>query len=630
MILRIALFFAASVAGVSSLYAADRPNILWLSTEDMSPHLGCYGDKEARTPNIDRLAAEGILFKNAFVPTPVCATCRSAIITGVYSASLGTHGMRSRIEIPAEVRCFPEYLRKAGYYCTNNEKQDYNFQTPAGSWDESSFNASWENRPAKSTPFFAVFNFTGTHESSTRGEEPKYSQVTSKLAAADRHDPAKLTLPPYYPDTPKVREHWARYYNVISSLDLWVAEHLAKLDEAGLADDTIVFFWSDHGAGIPRHKRWLYDTGMRVPLIVYVPPKWRHLVPCMPGEVRDQLVSLVDLGPTVLNLAGLKVPAYMQGQPFLGPNLPEPRKYVYGARDRMDESYDMFRAVRDGRFKYIRNYMPQRPYSQSSSYADNSDIMREIRRLNAEGKLNAEQSLFMRDKKPKEELYDVAADPYELKNLAEDPEHDAKRTELAAALDDWMLAIRDLGIVPEGMLMRAVPENSTRYALFRGEGGEEQYAKLAKLAREGALPPDLIAGPELDDSIRVIKLERTLAEDKLADAKRDEALASLIELYQHGESPWDQVAAANVLDLHIEGSPLTKQLAEANDVVRRQLSGPGGKRQPADSLRPWINRFDKRFSDGSSPPADEFNNQTKQKKARQAKKAKRAEKAASK
>lgn len=596
MKLKLLLAVVAILSGVSTLSAAERPNILWLSTEDMSPNLGCYGDEQARTPHIDELAAEGIRFENAFVPCPVCATCRSAIITGVYSAALGTHGMRSRIEIPAEIRCFPEYLRHAGYYCTNNEKQDYNFQTPPGSWDESSFKASWKNRPTAETPFFAVFNFTGTHESSSRGDEPKYSQITSTLKPSDLHDPAKLKLPPYYPDTPKVRAHWARYYNVISALDLWVAERLAELDEAGLAEDTIIFFWSDHGAGLPRHKRWLYDTGMRVPLIVYVPEKWRHLVPCMPGEVRDQLVSLVDLGPTVLNITGEKIPSYMQGQPFLGPNLPEPREYVYGARDRMDESYDMFRAVRDGRFKYIRNYMPQRPYSQSSSYADNSDIMREIRRLDAAGELNAEQALFMRDKKPKEELYDLAADPFELNNLAEAAEHDAKRTELAAALDDWMLSIRDLGIVPEGMLMRAVLANSTRYALFRGADGEERYAKLAKLAREGALPTDLVAGPELDDSIRVIKLERALGEADLADEKRDEVLAALIDLYQNGDSPWDQVAAAGVLDLHIGDSPTTKQLAEANQAVQQQLRGRKGKRQPADSLRPWVNRFDERFS----------------------------------
>ena len=618
MAIRPLLLIVVSLLGASTLNAADRPNILWLSTEDMSPNLGCHGDADAHTPHIDELAAEGIRYANAFVPCPVCATCRSSIITGVYSAALGTHHMRSKVKIPAEIRCFPEYLRGAGYYCTNNEKQDYNFKSPPGSWDESSHQATWQNRPTKETPFFAVFNFTGTHESSIRGDEPKYSQTIAKLSTEVLQDPAKLKLPPYYPDTPKVRAHWARSYNVVAALDLWIAERLAELDAAGVADDTIVSFWSDHGAGMPRHKRWLYDTGTHVPLIVYVPEKWRHLVPCKPGEVRDQLVSLVDLGPTVLNLAGVKIPACMQGQPFLGPNLPAPRQYVYGTRDRMDESYDMLRSVRDGRYKYIRNYMPQRPYAQSQSYGDNSDIMREWRRLADAGELNVEQALFMRGEKPKEELYDLAVDPYELNNLAENtnhgstqslprgtlstelleknPEHEAKRAELAAALDDWMLSIRDLGIVPEGMLMRAVPDDGTRYALFRWADGEQQYAKLAKLARERALPTDLVAGPELDDSIRVIQLERALSDAFQADAKREEALAALIDLYQHGDHPWDQVAAANVLDLYIADSPQTEQLVAANQVVRRQLSGPKGKRQPADSLRPWVNRFDQRFS----------------------------------
>ncbi|BBO30889.1 sulfatase [Lacipirellula parvula] len=611
----LSLFVAACcVLGfATNAHAADRPNILWLSTEDMSPHLGCYGDKEARTPNIDKLAAEGIRFDNAFVPSPVCATCRSSIITGVYSAALGTHHMRSKVKLPQKIRPFPTYLREAGYYCTNNEKQDYNFKTPAGSWDESSFDASWKNRQTDSTPFFAVFNFVGTHESSIRGDEPKYSQVTSKLAAADRHDPAKLTLPPYYPDTPKVREHWARYYNVVSSLDLWVAEHLAAIKEAGLADDTIVFFWSDHGAGIPRHKRWLYDTGMRVPLIVYVPEKWRHLVPCTPGEVRDQLVSLVDLGPTVLNLAGVKIPAYMQGQPFLGPNLPAPREYVYGVRDRMDESYDMIRAVRDGRYKYIRNYRPDRPYSQHQGYGDNSDIMREWRRLAAAGELNETQALFMREHKPVEELYDTDVDPYELNNLAADPAQAERLAKLSAVLDAWMLDVRDLGVVPEGMLSRIVPEGANRYKFFRDADGAERYQRMVNSIRETGLPLDLVkeangadgADGPVDDSIRILAAERTLNQESLSDADRDAALATLIEIYRAGGSPWDQAEAATVLDLHVAGTSAVPALAAANREVKEQLRSMNDQNQPANSLKPWANRFDKRFVLRSEPAVSE-------------------------
>jgi uncharacterized sulfatase len=591
----------------ASAQAAERPNILWLSTEDMSANLGCYGDADARTPHLDELAAEGIRFDDAFVPCPVCATCRSSIITGVYSAALGTHHMRSKVKIPAEIRCFPEYLRDAAYYCTNNEKQDYNFKTPPGSWDESSHQATWQNRPTKETPFFAVFNYTGTHESSTRGDEPKYSQTIAKLAPDQLHDPAKLTLPPYYPDTPKVRAHWARYYNVISALDLWVAERLAELDAAGVADDTIVFFWSDHGTGVPRHKRWLYDTGMRVPLIVYVPEKWRHLVPCKPGEVRDQLVSLVDLGPTLLNLAGVKIPAYMQGQPFLGPNLPEPRKYVYGTRDRMDESYDMFRAVCDGRYKYIRNYMPQRPYAQSQSYGDNSDIMREWRRLDAASELNAEQALFMRDTKPAEELYDLTEDPYELHNLADDQQHAATRQKMSHELDAWMLSIRDLGVVPEGMLDRLASEHGVRYDVFRDANGERRYAEWAGRAKRGENPPQLsdtrdVLADKVDDAIRVFETERTLNDAGASASSRDQAFATLLEIFERGDTHWDQVAAANVLDLHAPDTPHVQQLARVSQQIKRRLRIARDNPE-SNSLQPWLNRFSERFPLADKSPA---------------------------
>jgi arylsulfatase A-like enzyme len=591
--------------------AAERPNILWLSTEDMSPNLGCYGDKHAHTPHIDELAAEGIRFANAFVPCPVCATCRSSIITGVYSAALGTHHMRSKVKIPGEILCFPQYLRQAGYYCTNNAKEDYNFKTPPLSWDDSSARATWQNRPAKETPFFAVFNYTGTHESSIRGDEPKYSQTIAKLPPETLQDPAKLKLPPFYPDTPMVREHWARYYNVISALDLWVAEQLAKLDEAGLADDTIVFFWSDHGAGIPRHKRWLYDTGTHVPLIVRVPEKWRHLVPCEPGEVRDQLVSLVDLGPTVLNLAGVTIPAYMQGQPFLGPNLPAPREYVHGTRDRMDESYDMCRSVRDGRYKYIRNYRPDRPYSQHQGYGDNSNIMREWRRLAAAGELNEAQSLFMRERKPAEELYDTQADPFELNNLADEAAHAERLDQLSAELDAWMLEIRDLGIVPEGMLSRLVPKGGSRYRLFRDGDGAERYERAAQSIRTTGMPLDLANEAQehsdgmVDDSVRILAAERTLAQASLADADRDQALATLIDVYRAGDTLWDQAEAATVLDVRVAGSPAVPALAAANREVKRQLSDANKQDQPADSLRRWANWFDQRFVLRSSPVAPE-------------------------
>ena len=258
----------------NKLLAAEHPNILWLSVEDISPNLGCYGDKHAQTPRLDALAKQGVLYKNAFVCAPVCAPCRSSIITGVYPTTLGTHNMRCHIKLPPEIKCFTEYLRKAGYYCTNNAKTDYQFTPPKTAWDVSSGKAHWKNRPKKDQPFFAVFNYTGTHESAVRGDA-KYRQTEKRLAPNERHDPAALVLPPYYPDTPAVRKDWARYYNCITAMDTWVADRLAELDEAGLADDTIVIFWSDHGVGLPRAKRWLYDSGIHVPLIIRIPEKFR-------------------------------------------------------------------------------------------------------------------------------------------------------------------------------------------------------------------------------------------------------------------------------------------------------------------------------------------------------------------
>ena len=635
----------------SNADSAERPNFLWLSAEDMSPHLGCYGDEQARSPRLDALAAEGVLFENAFVPAPVCAVCRSTIITGAHATSLGTHHMRSRVTLPPEIRCFTEYLRAAGYYCTNNAKEDYNFETPTAAWDDSSGKAHWRRRPDGTQPFFAVFNYTGTHESSVRGDEPKYSNAIAALSPAEWHDPTALTLPPYYPDTPKVRAHWARYYNTIAALDHWVAERLSELEAAGLDDDTIVFFWSDHGAGLPRAKRWLYDSGIRVPLIVHIPEKFRGLVPSEPGERRDQLASLVDLPPTMLNLAGLPIPAYMHGQPLLGPNLPAERQYVYASRDRMDESYDMVRCVRDKRYKYIRNFLPWRPYAQHQSYGENNDVMRELRRLHAEGGLNAEQSLFMRSERPVEELYDLQHDPDELRNLAAEKSYEPILKRLAGELGPWMHYTRDLGIVPEAMLQRMVSPGGTRYGLYRRIGGERQYADvlaaalggsalLARQARQTELDPrwigvglavtyqsqdpaiaywgaQIYALSRLDGvyrgmkdqerpmhdnpSIRVMAAEMTLQGARDDQSLQDESVASLVDLYENGDSRWDQVAAACVIDLLPDVEQRAPQLLSVNVRVAKQLRKARPNDLEAKMLQRWVERFDDRLKAKNGP-----------------------------
>jgi uncharacterized sulfatase len=417
-----------------------QPNILWITCEDMSPQLGCYGYPEARTPHLDKLAAQGVRFTHAFASYPVCAPARSSLITGLYPNSLGSHHMRSKAPLPEGVRPFTAYLREAGYYCSNNQKEDYNFDKPADTWDESSGKAHWRNRTEKDQPFFAVFNFTVTHESQIGKLD---SQRASEYRPDPPHDPDKATPPPFYPDTEVIRQYWAHYYDLITAMDMQAGEILAQLEEDGLAENTIVFFYSDHGAGIVRGKRWLYDTGLHVPLIV----RWPGVLE--PGSVREDLVSFVDFAPTVLSLVNLPIPSAMQGKAFLGASAQDPREYIYAARDRMDERYDCCRGVRDKRYKYIRNYHPYRSWGQFLTYPEQFGIMQELRAQLTAGNLNEIQQRYFLPEKPLEELYDTEADPFELNNLVLDPESADTLQRLRTALDTWMVDIRDLGAVPE-------------------------------------------------------------------------------------------------------------------------------------------------------------------------------------
>ncbi|NOX56372.1 MAG: sulfatase [Planctomycetes bacterium] len=398
----------------------DRPNFLWLTCEDMSPNLGCYGDPDAVTPNLDRLAARGVRYTLAFAPAGVCATARSSLIVGMYASSIGSQHMRCTTTLPDFIRPFTTYLRRAGYYCTNQSKQDYNFKTPADAWDVGRGpKAHWKYRKP-GQPFFAVFNYVDTHESRIRGP----TRVKVPLTEAERHDPAKVHVPPYLPDTPLIRKDWARYLDLITMMDkAWIPQRLKELEEAGVADNTIIFFFSDHGVGLPRAKQFVYEAGLQVPLIIYFPPRWRHLAPAKPGSAVDRLVSFVDFGPTILSLAGIPIPKHMQGKPFLGPQAVPPREYVFGIRDRMDERYDMTRTVRDRRFKYHRHYMPFIPHYPWLDYMEQLDTAKELRRLKAEGKLTDGPAFFMADSKPPEELYDLQVDPHELHNVADDPRY---------------------------------------------------------------------------------------------------------------------------------------------------------------------------------------------------------------
>ena len=413
-----------------------RPNLLWITCEDMSPDLGCWGDPYATTPHLDRLAREGVRYTGCFTVAPVCAPSRSAIITGMYPTTIGSMHMRTRNKgyecvPPPEVKCFTEYLRAAGYYCTNDSKTDYQFAAPLTAWDECRKGAHWRSR-AKGQPFFAVINLTVTHESQSW-------PIERPLV----HDPAKAVLPPYYPDTPTVRRNWARYYDTVTTMDEQAGQILSDLGLDGLSDSTLVFFYSDHGRGLTRAKRWVYDSGTHVPLIVRWPDRRGA------GTSEARLVSFIDLGPTVLSLAGVPVPKHMQGRPFLGERAAGPRPYVFAARDRMDETYDCIRAVRDARFKYIRNYQPEKPYAQPIAYMDKMPMLKEMRGLAAAGKLNGPPALFFRDSKPVEELYDTRADPHEVNNLADSPVHQDVLLRLRAVHEAWKTETGDLGHRPE-------------------------------------------------------------------------------------------------------------------------------------------------------------------------------------
>ena len=430
----------------------ERPNILWLVTEDISPYLACYGDSTARTPNIDRLAREGMRFTHCFDVSGVCAPSRSSLITGMYPSSIGTDNMRTTqvynipglvpysTVLPPQVKMFSQLMREGGYYCTNNDKQDYQFKGLRAGWDESSKTAHWRNGP-KGKPFFAVFNFGVTHE----------SQVWVKKNDPLLVDPAKVPLPPYYPESPVIRKDVARMYSNIEEMDKQVGVLLKELEEDGLLEKTIIVWYSDNGGPLPRGKREIYDSGIRIPLIIRFPHKQ------FAGTVNDDMVSFVDFGPTMLSLAGLPVPSYMQGRAFLGSEKsPEGRRYVFAARDRMDSEYDMVRAVRDKRYEYLRNFHPERPYMQDIEYRKQMDLMKELLRLDKEGKLNAVQQLWFRKTKPVEELYDTQTDPYEFHNLADDSAYSGKLNELRAVLDEWMKYTDDKGFIPENQMLASM------------------------------------------------------------------------------------------------------------------------------------------------------------------------------
>ena len=390
-----------------SIAAKDRPNIVWINAEDMSPHLGCYGHPDAVTPHIDQIAEHGVVYRNAFATAPICSPARSCLATGLYATSLGTQHLRCEVEIPDRVVPLAVRLKQLGYFCTNTGKSDYNFD-PDGIWDAwTNDPAPWRKQPGNK-PFFSFITVGATHEGRINFLD-RYDEATKNLPAEQRHDFTRVTIPPFYPDTREIRRIVAGLYDLATVFDDTVGDLMEQLKADGHLDDTFVFIFGDHGNGLPRYKRWLNDSGLRVPLVVYVPENFAHLCPGGLGSQTDRLVSFVDFPATAISLAGGEIPAILQGRPFLGRTIAEPQQYVFGARSRADDMFEVSRSVSDGRFFYVRHFLPHLPYIQNSViFDDRKASFRELRRARRAGLLNGQPAAQMWvDRKPLEELYDL-------------------------------------------------------------------------------------------------------------------------------------------------------------------------------------------------------------------------------
>lgn len=535
------LLALAGLAAWLTHAAAPLPNILWITSEDNGPQLGCYGDSYAITPNLDALAAKSTRYLMAWSCAPVCAPARTAIISGIYPPSLGGQHMRSEVPLPPGFKMYPQFLREAGYYCTNNSKEDYNLKKPPGVWDESSGRAHWKNR-AEGQPFFAIFNHTISHE----------SQIRNRIDEADRiHDPAKLRVPAYHPDTPEVRKDWAQYYDRITMMDARAGRNLEELEEAGLAGDTIVIYYGDHGSGMPRSKRWPYNSGLHVPLLVHIPAKFKALAPddYAAGGTTARLVNFMDLAPTALSLAGLQPPAWMQGHAFLGAYATEAPAYTFGFRGRMDERQDLVRSVTDGRHVYLRQYMPHKIYGQHVAYMFETPTTQVWKRLHDEGRLAPEQDRFWLSK-PAEELYDLQTDPDEVRNLADSPAYREVLVRLRRAQREQVFASRDLGFLPESEI-HSRSQGSTPYEMGHDpvKYPLERIHAMADLA--SSLRPDVL--PELaaglrdpDSAVRYwAALGHQMRGGDVVRANRSMLLAALKDA-----APPVRVAAAEALGIH--------------------------------------------------------------------------------
>ncbi len=562
--------------------AGEQPNILWITSEDNGPHLGCYGDNYATTPNLDGLAKKGMIYRNAWSNAPVCAPARTTLISGLYPPSTGAEHMRSQTRLPKSIKMYPQYLREAGYYCTNNSKKDYNLIEEGTVWDESSKKAHWRGRKP-GQPFFAIFNFTVSHESQLRKRPHKAV-----------HDPAKVRVPAYHPDTPEVRQDWAQYYDKITEMDSLAGKVLADLEADGLAEDTIIFYYGDHGSGMPRNKRWPYNSGLHVPFIVSVPEKFQHLAASdyKVGGESQRLIGFVDLAPTLMSLIGEKPAEHFQGHSFMGKFQSKAPEYSYGFRGRMDERYDLVRSVRDQDFVYIRHFMPHKVYGQYIDYMFKTPTTKKWHALYEAGELTPAQSLFWQ-RKPVEELYDLRSDRDEVHNLAKSEQHKETMKRFRKELRRFQFEIRDVGLLPEAEIhSRSVQSSPYEVGQDRNQFNLKAIRKAAAAASQRgrkAIPTLRSSLTDEDSAVRywgamgyvnrgkrAVREDTTLLKNSLSDSSASVRVLAAEALGKFGPSSELDPSLAVLID----AADMTKHNVWVSMLALNAIDELGDKAKP--------------------------------------------------
>ena len=571
---------SATVNAQEQQLTSDPPNIIWLTIEDISPNLGAYGDTFAHTPNIDAFSEKALRYNLAWSTSPVCSPARTAIISGMYPTTLGGHNHRSEVGLPQDIIMYPKLLKEQGYYVTNNVKEEYNLVHADGDrdiWHDSSDEAHYFNRSDEEMPFFAVYNGFDSHGSHIRNRtELPY------------HHPDDVSIPPFHPDTPAFRRDWAQYYHSITLVDEWFGRKLDQIRNDGLMDNTIIFFYSDHGGGMPAYKTFAYNRGLQVPMFVYVPEKYRHLAPedYSAGGFTNRPVEFVDLAPTLLSLIGVEPPDWMQGKAFMGHYEDEPREYVFGSRGRMDEQIDMVRSVRDERYMYIRNYMPHLKHGFFSEYFYTFESTNAWRDLHHAGALLPPQTSFW-EPKPPEELYDLKADPYEIHNLVDSPHHQEVLDRMRAAHRQHMIATRDVQFLPESEMHRRARNTTTPIWKIHDKNGAtsifemaqdpqryamEQIFAMAELAADynmQSIPMLEVGLNDKDPAVRYWAAMGILIRGKRAfDITEATLRATLVD-----PNPGVRVVASNIFAVHAKGDDRLQALNQLLELAKPDQYG---------------------------------------------------------